>query len=107
MPLYEYTCEKCGEVVDLQFTMKDMPHTAPCECGGTMGRTFSSGNAPNLDVEHVRYSLALGMNPEQIASGEAARIHPGAEFDSRGLMKIHNRAEKLKRIKERGLRELE
>lgn len=106
MPIYEYTCEKCGNTAEHSFSMKEMPHSIPCPCGKSMTRSFSAGNSPNLDVGHVRYSLALGMDPAQIASGEANRVHPGAEFDSRGLMKIHNRAEKLRRIKERGLREL-
>jgi putative FmdB family regulatory protein len=107
MPLYDYACDECGDTAERFFGMKEMPHSIPCPCGASMVRVFNAGNAPNLDVEHVRYSLALGMSPEQIASGEAARVHPGAEFDSRGLMKIHNRTEKLKRIRERGLIEMD
>ena len=105
MPLYEYTCGKCGEVVEMLFSMKEMPHTIECECGNRAERSFSAEGSFKVDAENVRYSLALGMNPDQIVSGEAARVHPGAEFDHLGRMKIHNRAEKLKRIRERGLRE--
>lgn len=104
MPLYDYTCDKCGSTVERHFTMKDMPHEIDCTCGSKMYRSFGAG-CFNVDADNVRFSLALGMNPEQISSGEAQRVHPGAEFDELGRMKISNRAEKLKRMRERGLRE--
>jgi hypothetical protein len=49
--------------------------------------------------------MALGVAPNQI---EAARkIHPDAEFNERGDMLIKNRADKKRRMKERGFVEFE
>lgn len=52
-----------------------------------------------------RYSMALGVAPDQIE--EARKIHPDAEFNKRGDMLIKNRADKKRRMKERGFVEFE
>ena len=58
----------------------------------------------NIDAtmrRNVRRSWALGINPTDPKEVAAARKrHPGAEFDRFGRMVIHNRVEKLKRMKE-------
>jgi len=53
MPLYEYKCEDCGEVVELlvSFSGRDDPDE-PCEkCGGKLRPIFSmtSGSAKALE----------------------------------------------------------
>lgn len=58
----------------------------------------------NIDAtmrRNVRHSWALGINPTNAEEVAAARKrHPGAKFDRFGRMVIHNRVEKLKRMKE-------
>lgn len=58
----------------------------------------------NVDAtmrRNVRHSWALAINPNNAEEVAAARKrHPGAEFDKFGRMVIHNRVEKLKRMKE-------
>jgi len=86
--------------------MKDYNKRTKCpDCGSKAKRLIS---CPTIYAEGiVRVSYALGVNPEQVKSGEVFKTHPGAEFDKDGNMIIHSRQEKLRRLKERGWVEYE
>jgi len=90
IPLYPFKCLKCGKEFDEIHRMKDAPSEVKCECGG-VARSWSLGINPD--------------DPKQLAA--AKKRHPGAEFNKRGQMKIHNRVEKLRRMKEAGVEEYE
>jgi len=58
-------------------------------------------NVDALMKRNVRHSWALGINPNNPKDvADAKARHPGAKFDKFGRMIIHNRVEKLKRMKE-------
>jgi putative FmdB family regulatory protein len=41
MPLYDYSCKKCGSTVEVRHGF-DQTHDAPCQaCGGPMQRVFN------------------------------------------------------------------
>lgn len=42
MPLYEYQCEKCGEVFEVIQKFADAPLTTHTTCGGTVHRLLSA-----------------------------------------------------------------
>lgn len=42
MPLYEYQCEKCREVVEVIQKMSDPPYSHCPKCGGDMKKLISS-----------------------------------------------------------------
>lgn len=42
MPLYEYQCEKCGEVFELIQKFADAPLSVHATCGGTVHRLLSA-----------------------------------------------------------------
>jgi len=89
--------------------MKDAPSEVKCECGSIAKRNWRAyGDIDGIMKENIRWSWSLGINPDdpkQLAA--AKKRHPGAEFNKRGQMKIHNRAEKLRRMKEAGVEEYE
>jgi len=38
MPIYEFRCEKCDEIRDMYFSVKDSPLYILCPCGGNAKR---------------------------------------------------------------------
>ena len=42
MPLYEYQCEKCGDVFEVMQKFSDAPLTAHEKCGGPVHRLISA-----------------------------------------------------------------
>ena len=42
MPIYEYKCEKCGDVFDVQQKFSDEPLTRHEGCGGSVERLISA-----------------------------------------------------------------
>jgi len=76
------------------------PLKAKCSCGRWANRNWNVyGNTDAVMKDNIRHSEVLGVHPNQIPL--ARKIHPGAEFTEEGAMIIHNRQEKLKRMKER------
>ena len=41
MPIYEYSCEKCGEVIERIQKFSDPPLKKHAECGGTLTKLIS------------------------------------------------------------------
>ncbi len=87
------------------------PHSCP-ECGSrSYTLTFSKGSKfkgkfCNIDgtmKENLRYSDALGINPNQTL--EFRKHFPWMNFDDEGRCIIHNRAEKKRVMKARGFDE--
>jgi len=104
VPIYEYICPK-GHKSEQFAPMKDYEKPIKCpRCGGVAIRVIS---LPNTDlVENKRESRSLAMPVTDVKTGKAYEIHPGATFgkpNKAGMcpLIIHNRKEKLKRIKER------
>jgi putative FmdB family regulatory protein len=95
---YDYRCPDCGIEFEEVHPMSEYDKDTPCpECGAVATRLIS---CPTVYAENIcRVSQALGVHPSQIP--EARKIHPGAEFTADGAMKIKDRTEKLKRLKER------
>lgn len=105
MPLYPFKCLDCGEEFDKVFSMGKAPLKVECSCGCIAYRNWNAyGRTDELMKEHPRLSRALGCHPNQLK--EMRKIHPGAEFVTiNGMcqMKIKNRQDKLKRMKQRGM----
>jgi len=40
--LYDYECEKCEEVTEMNFRMGEAPRTVQCRCGATAKRVYNS-----------------------------------------------------------------
>jgi len=58
MPLYEYQCEKCGEVIEKHFKISDKPQTVrekcpSCETEETFNYIISSAAISYLGVNHA------------------------------------------------------
>jgi len=109
-----YSCLECGQPFDLYFD--DLEKTPEnCECGSKIGncriqfkiRSKPKGYTANITyAENERYSVAMGVQPEQIA--EAERTFPGSEYHPKtGDLLIKNRAHKLKEMKRRGYAEFD
>ena len=104
MPLYEFLCSN-GHKIERFARMKDCMKSIECpKCGEVAERVLSLANTDM--VENVRYSRNLAMSETDIKNGTAHKVHPGATFGkpNKGGMcplMIHNRHEKLRRIKEK------
>jgi putative FmdB family regulatory protein len=106
MPEYTYRCLKCGHIFDYIECIAHRNNTQVCPgCNGPAERDVEHelSRSTQDQCDHTRYSWALGVcnpnNPEEMKV--AHENHPGAEFDKMGRMIIHNRKEKLQRMKEK------
>ena len=109
MAHYQYKCNKCGYETDEYTNLADRDDSMVCEkCGGQRKRNLEAEYRKSVmkSGENIRESRNLGMSIADIKSGKANKIHPGANWGkpNRGgqcPMIIHDRGEKLKRIKEK------
>lgn len=108
MPRYTYRCEKCGNISDDLRRIADRNILGYCGCGGVTKRNIEAEckNSSMKAGENIRESRSLAVSIQDIKSGKAFEMHPGANFGepNRGgkcPMIIHDRREKLKRIKEK------
>lgn len=116
MPQYTYCCSGCGHIFDelRMISARNDVNVCPL-CGKPSPRDVEAELADcsdfnGLDKENVRYSRSLGCLPTQLA--QARKLHPGAEFvklpgEKSYRMVIRNRSEKLRRMKERNMEEIE
>ncbi len=100
MPIYNYVCPRCGAEDDDICLFRDKEYPT-CTCGRRMIDDFKPRTTKTYG-DKERVSMALGVHISQIESGEAERIHPGAEFDHNQNMVIKNLAERKQRLRERG-----
>lgn len=111
MPKYSYKCDKCHYLFDRWHKSENRNKTEKCpECNSPAGRCFGeeikNSKIDALMVDNVRWSWAMGINPDNPQEVKEARErHPGAVFNERGQMRIANRTEKLQRMKEAGMTE--
>lgn len=68
MPIYEYQCQSCSEVIEV---IQPMGSEAPgdCECGGSLERVFS---ATSLNLG--RYSSRSAEKHSKVSVTEQARL---------------------------------
>ncbi|KKK89627.1 hypothetical protein LCGC14_2731210 [marine sediment metagenome] len=109
MAHYQYKCNRCGYKTDEYTNLANRDDSMVCErCGGQRERDFDREykNMVMKPGENIRNSRSLAMSETDIKSGKAFDMHKGANFgepNRAGMcpMVIHDRREKLKRIKER------
>jgi len=108
MPRYCYRCKKCGSVFDDIRQIADRNKSGACECGGETERSVEAECKTSVmkSGENIRESRNLAMSVADLKSGKAFEVHPGASFgkpNKAGMcpLIIHDRREKLKRIKEK------
>lgn len=99
-------CTKCGAV----HGCVDSATWKCADCENTLFVLVDAAEIPYdgyfvCQEDHPRISRALGVTQKELDSGEAYKRHPGAEFTPEGYMLIHNRQEKLLRIKQAGMME--
>ena len=113
MPHYVFKCTKCGLIQGHILPISQRNNTQVCVgCTGPAERNIeaelaSMGGVDATTKERVRYSKAMGVNPEQIA--EAERNFPGSEYvksgPNAGDLIIRSRQHKLAEMKRRGFEE--
>jgi putative FmdB family regulatory protein len=106
MPIYDFKCTKCGYEFEEFSLVEHRDKTRKCNsCLGPACRNIKKQlqSSKVCQPDNVRFSWALGVcnpnNPEEMRI--AHEVHPGAEFDGLGRMVIHNRQEKMLRMKEK------
>ena len=108
MPRYSYRCEKCSSISDDIRFIADRNEPGVCECGGVTKRNIEAECKKSIMTsgENIRESRNLSMSIADIKSGRANEVHPGANWGRPNRagqcpMIVHDRREKLKRIKEK------
>ncbi len=103
MPIYEYQCPNCGTKEEVFTPKYEPPEFIDCKCGSRKKKIIS---LPNTDLKNnERLSNVMGVNPRQIP--EAEKRFPGSKYTPEGKLIINSRQDKKKKMKERGLTELE
>ena len=110
MPMYNYYCPVCGNFDIVTTIAKRNEKTECLKCGKLCDRDIENelqtcGAFDETCKEHVRWSSSMGVNPNRIA--EAERKYPGSRYSPDGRLEIIGRKDKLKKLKQRGLVELE
>ena len=109
MAHFYYKCNKCGYKTDEYTNLADRDDSMVCKkCEGRRERDFEAEREKTAMTsgENIRESRNLGMSVADLKSGKAFEVHPGANFgkpNRAGIcpMVLHDRREKLKRIKEK------
>lgn len=107
---WAWTCRSCG--LSEGYLQGELPDVCP-SCGSN---SFSArqvtveGSSPKAGIdglmkENVRYSRSMGVRPDMIE--EAKKAYPGSEYLPDGRLVIHNRSEKLLRMSQRGMEEID
>jgi len=77
-----------------------------CDVCGLPARKTCIPTRVNTDMKrNVRYSSSMGVDPSQIRN--AMKAWPGSTYTPDGRLIIHSRAEKKKRMKQRGYIEIQ
>lgn len=108
-PTYDYLCMSCGHGFEKFQTMSAKPLSVCPECDKKKLVRLIGAGAP-LVVSKERLSKSMAVHPHQVAQAMAA--FPGSRYappDKSGLCQliIGSRKEKLARLKQRGLTEVE
>lgn len=56
MPVYQFSCESCGNEKEIICRFKDRPEGEPCECGGLYIHVFAAGEVycGNQDADWLK-----------------------------------------------------
>ncbi|MFA5158167.1 MAG: zinc ribbon domain-containing protein [Patescibacteria group bacterium] len=100
MPTYEYICKNCGHEFEMVQRMADPVKKKCPQCGQLkLCRLIGSGVQAMASKERVSY--AMGVHPSRIA--EAEKMYGGSKYRPDGSLIIKSRADKVKKMHERGL----
>ena len=103
MPLYDYECQSCGKITEDYAPMSECNKPIDCECGKMMEKIITRGATSLASKE--RYSNTMGVNPSKI--GKAMKDFPGSEYTPDGRLIIKSRADKMRKMAQRGYVEYE
>lgn len=86
MPIYCFTCDKCGGYTEEQRLMSESSKPKVCDCGDVMRRQFQAESPAHRPGNWPMVSDAVGVNPDQsaAASEHARSIGIPTEFNSQG-----------------------
>lgn len=101
MPIYEYSCETCGNEYETVAKHESRPATLPCECGGRAELHISS---PVVQTLSTHMMGARGMR----VGGDGSYIDPNIVNPQTGKPEvITSLSQKRALMKKYGLRQIE
>ena len=104
MPLYQYTCENCGAMIEDFRPMSRRKELPFCKCGVLMARDVSGGVRSRNAAFHTpieMYSIAPETSEQR---DQLAAV--GATFNRAGVPLARDRAEKNRLMKVAGVVEM-
>lgn len=82
MPIYEYACDKCGEVIEVTQKMTDAPlsvHNGDSDCGGNLRKLMSSNS---FHLKGTGWYKTDYASKSPSGGGGAAKSGAGEKSDS-------------------------
>ncbi len=90
MPLYEYSCQRCGKTFEVRQKFSDSPLTTHEGCGGAVERLLS---APALQFKGTGwYVTDYGRNGKD-SSGSGTKSKPETKTESKTDSKAESKTE--------------
>lgn len=105
MPMYVYSCDKCGSTEEHMFEVEKRKVTVKCViCGGKAGRNIAlehAGNTAPSPWNSPLLSQALGVAPSQVKEAERRHREVGCptDFTKDGRAIIRSRDHRNKLLK--------
>lgn len=93
MPVYEFACEKCGEVVEKLRPMKDSGKAEKCpECGTKMVKCYNPPARFGQTWDKPILDESVGVNANQVA--EHRRMYPDIPLTNDGRVIVKSMPER-------------
>lgn len=98
MPLYDYECDRCGQIWEVVYKISEKPEAILCRCGGTAVSIISSlRDVQTLDDIQPYWDENLDVEPVLVKS----RAHKRRLMAERGLLYKEVSEQKKKEVRQK------
>lgn len=90
MPLYEYSCERCGKTFEVRQKFSDDPLTTHEDCGGKVERLISP---PAFQFKGSGWYVTDYARNGKGSAGSDSKTKPGTKTESKAESKTESKSE--------------
>jgi putative FmdB family regulatory protein len=73
MPIYQYRCQTCGRLTEIQTPIADRLATLACDCGGVARRRYTAPHVKPVMHQHWNHTIGAPVSSDQAFRAELAR----------------------------------